>query len=84
MFYIFGKKVSFFKNIKLNKIPDGIIDVENKAITKDARDVKMFFDRLNSGASSICRNINSNSDEILDNVHSITLDYIIKIITLIQ
>lgn len=69
---------NFLENIKLNKIPDGIINVENKAITKDGRDVKMFFDRLNSGSSSIIRKINSNSDEVLDKVYSITLDEIIK------
>lgn len=69
---------NFLENIKLNKIPDGIINVENKAITKDGRDVKMFFDRLNSGCSSIFRNTNSNSDEVLDKVYSITLDEIIK------
>ncbi|MDR2251921.1 MAG: FkbM family methyltransferase [Endomicrobium sp.] len=69
---------NFLENIKLNKIPDGIINVENKAITKDGRDVKMFFDRLNSGCSSIFRNTNSNSDEVLNEVPSITLDNIIK------
>ncbi|MDR1942676.1 MAG: FkbM family methyltransferase [Endomicrobium sp.] len=36
----------FKKNIELNKIPNGVINIQNKAVTKDGRTVQMFFNQL--------------------------------------
>ena len=44
---------NFIKNIKLNKIPAGTIILENKAITKDGRDVTMNINLTNSGGSAL-------------------------------
>jgi FkbM family methyltransferase len=66
----------FLKNIELNKIPNGIINIQNKAVTKDVRSVQMFFNQLGHGMSSIIRNYSHN--EVLNEVPSITLDNIIK------
>jgi FkbM family methyltransferase len=50
---------NFLRNIKLNNIPDGIIKVENRAVTKDARKVQINFDPFNTGASSIIKDISA-------------------------
>jgi FkbM family methyltransferase len=44
---------NFKSNILLNKISDGIIHLENKAVTKDGRNVNLTFMRENSGGSNI-------------------------------
>jgi FkbM family methyltransferase len=44
---------NFKRNIRLNKIPDGIISVENLAVTKDARTVNLNIDMTNSGGSNL-------------------------------
>jgi FkbM family methyltransferase len=45
---------NFKRNIKLNKIPDGVITVENLAVTKDARTVNLNVNMANTGGSNLC------------------------------
>jgi len=67
---------NFMKNIKANNIPEGTIIVENKAITKDSRNVNIEINYNNTGASRII------SDNILtenvSNISSLTLNQIIE------
>ncbi|MDR0679511.1 MAG: FkbM family methyltransferase, partial [Puniceicoccales bacterium] len=44
---------NFKRNIKLNKIPDGTIVVENLAVTKNGRDISMLVNTLVSGSSAM-------------------------------
>lgn len=44
---------NFLTNIKLNNIPDGIIHLENKAVTKDGRNVNIVTDSTNTGGSAL-------------------------------
>jgi FkbM family methyltransferase len=44
---------NFKRNIKLNNIPDGVITVENLAVTKDARIVNLDINITNSGGSGL-------------------------------
>ncbi|MDR0742429.1 MAG: FkbM family methyltransferase [Puniceicoccales bacterium] len=44
---------NFKRNIKLNKIPDGVITVKNLAVTKDARIVNLDINMTNSGGSCL-------------------------------
>jgi methylase of polypeptide subunit release factors len=44
---------NFKRNIKINEIPDGIIIVENLAVTKNGRDISMAVNTLVSGSSSM-------------------------------
>jgi FkbM family methyltransferase len=68
----------FLKNIELNKIPKGIINVENKAVTKDGRNIKLNFDFLNTSGASIFRDISYRYSQALDYIQSVSLDDIIK------
>lgn len=67
---------NFKKNLVLNNIPEGIIIVENVAVTKDARDVKLITNAENSGGSSIAEisDISMDIDIINYDVKSVTLN----------
>lgn len=73
---------NFKRNIKLNSIPDGIITVENLAVTKDGRDITMHVNTLNSGGSNmfgVTLSEDLKISEIHENgIHSVTLDNIFK------
>lgn len=71
---------NFLTNIKLNKIPDGIIHLENKAVTKDGRNVNIVTDSVNTGGSSIVELEihNFDVDFITENIQSTTLNDIFK------
>ncbi|MDR1233443.1 MAG: FkbM family methyltransferase [Puniceicoccales bacterium] len=64
---------NFRRNIKLNKIPDGIIIVENLAVTKDARTVNLNINMTNSGGSGLCAEKEADSSQSCD-VQSVTLE----------
>ncbi|MDR0693449.1 MAG: FkbM family methyltransferase [Puniceicoccales bacterium] len=68
---------NFKRNIKLNKIPDGVITVENLAVTKDGRTVNLNIDMTNSGGSVLCAEKSVDSFQSCD-VQSITLEDIFK------
>ncbi|GAB7140419.1 hypothetical protein RsTz2092_03670 [Deferribacterales bacterium RsTz2092] len=68
---------NFLKNIKLNNIPDGIITLFNKAVTKDSRDVHISTMLQNSGGSNIFTP-KSTSDTSGGDVPSTTLDKIFE------
>ncbi len=65
---------NFLKNIKLNNIPDGIITVENKAVTKDGRNITMSICYHNMGGSSVSNDGNQNENTA---VPSVTLQSIL-------
>lgn len=71
---------NFLTNIKLNKIPDGIIHVENKAITKDGRNVNIVTDCTNTGGSAVAElEIHKfDIDFISEDIPSTTLNDIFK------
>lgn len=71
---------NFLKNIKLNNIPDGIITVENKAVTKDGRKINMSINPTNKGGSSISDviSVGAITQEENCNIDSITLEDIFK------
>lgn len=71
---------NFLKNIKLNNIPDGIITLENKAVTKDGRKINMNIVPSNKGGSSISDIAGNNCNYQKDNldIESITLNEIFK------
>jgi FkbM family methyltransferase len=66
---------NFLRNIDLNNIPEGVITVENIAVTKDSRDVCMKLNRLNMGASKVSEEVPQNGEET---VSSETLMHIIE------
>lgn len=67
---------NFLKNIELNKIKDGIITVENVAVTKDRRDVSMITSINNTGFSRINDYYKNYLEplNIVNNIQSITLE----------
>lgn len=71
---------NFLTNIKLNKIPDGTIHVENKAITKDGRNVNIVTDCTNTGGSAVAElEIHKfDIDFISEDIPSTTLNDIFK------
>ncbi|MDR1457870.1 MAG: FkbM family methyltransferase [Puniceicoccales bacterium] len=68
---------NFKRNIKLNKIPDGVITVENLAVTKDARTVNLNINMTNSGGSGLCVEKEVGSFQSWD-VQSVTLEDIFE------
>ncbi|GAB7140615.1 hypothetical protein RsTz2092_05650 [Deferribacterales bacterium RsTz2092] len=66
---------NFLKNIKVNNIPDGVIEVFNKAVTQDGRDVHAAISIRNTGASSIYYTMGATGG---GDVPSITLDKIFE------
>ncbi|MDR2432472.1 MAG: FkbM family methyltransferase [Puniceicoccales bacterium] len=68
---------NFKRNIKLNKIPDGVITVENLAVTKDARIVNLNIDMTNTGGSSLCEEKDVGGFQSCD-VQSVTLEDIFE------
>ena len=71
---------NLLKNIELNGIDKNIITVENKAVTKDGRNINMSININNRGGSSISDVISVNSSMSKENcgIESITLEDIIK------
>ena len=71
---------NLLKNIELNGIDKNIIIVENKAVTKDGRNINMSININNRGGSSISDVISVNSSMSKENcgIESITLEDIIK------
>lgn len=71
---------NFIANIKLNNIPDGTIVVENKAITKDGRNVSMNLDFQNRGGCSVSDVFadNYNFDKNNIEVSSVTLEEVFR------
>jgi FkbM family methyltransferase len=66
---------NFLRNIDLNRIPEGVIAVENIAVTKDSRDVCMKLIQHNPGGSMVSSDAPQNGDEA---VRSETLMRIIE------
>lgn len=71
---------NLLKNIELNGIDKNIITVENKAVTKDGRNINMSININNRGGSSISDVISVNSSMSKENcgIESITLEEIVK------
>ena len=71
---------NFKENIKLNNIPEGIITLYNKAVTKDGRKVAMNINYENKGGSAISDVFATNYNYSYKNidVDSITLEEIFK------
>lgn len=71
---------NLLKNIELNGIDKNTITVENKAVTKDGRNINMSINLNNRGGSSISDVISVNSSMSKANcgIESITLENIIK------
>lgn len=69
---------NFLMNIKLNNIPDGIITVENVAITSDRRNISLYIPPVNTAASNIFDRYSNVSDFVESNIESITLDDIFE------
>jgi FkbM family methyltransferase len=71
---------NFKKNIALNGIPDGIIHVENLAVTSDGRPVNLQVCAANSGGSTIVEMATDGTDgDYVDaDIPSITLGEIFK------
>ncbi|SUW00314.1 FkbM family methyltransferase [Brachyspira pilosicoli] len=71
---------NLLKNIELNGIDKNIITVENKAVTKDGRNINMSINLNNKGGSSISDVISVNSSMSKENcgIESITLEEIVK------
>jgi FkbM family methyltransferase len=44
---------NFLRNLELNEIPPGTVSVENVAVTKDSRDVSVWVNDVNFGASKV-------------------------------
>jgi FkbM family methyltransferase len=66
---------NFLENIKLNGINNGIIYPENKAITKDARNIKIEFNAFNSGGGGLT--LKKSSRNVIEDIESATLDSVI-------
>lgn len=71
---------NLLKNIEINNIKEGIITVENVAITEDRRNIDIITPLDNTGGSSfvIERNLNAINSNINLNVKSITFDDIFE------
>jgi FkbM family methyltransferase len=70
---------TFKGNIKLNKIPNGIIRVENLAITGDGRTVNMHIDMINSEGSGVSKNCDTDSNYLQSSdMQSVTLEDVFK------
>lgn len=69
---------SFKNNIKLNNVPNGVIMLNNMAVTKDGRDIIMNINPLNRGGSAISDIFATNYHLSADVVKSISLEEIFK------
>jgi FkbM family methyltransferase len=66
---------NFVKNIELNQIPEGVITVENIAVTKDSRSIKMQLNYENMGGSRVAADIAPDEEST---VPSTTLPHILE------
>ncbi len=54
---------NFKENIKLNNIPEWVITLVNKAVTKDGRSVVISYNLANSGGSIVSDKLKNNSHD---------------------